>query len=137
MKRFAWAILLIVAAFFAAAHYAKTASPPAVRYGMVIGIKPDQLSAYKALHAASNPGVRDLLEKHNIHNYSIYLQKFDDGKYYLFAYYEYTGTDFKGDMEKSGADPRNQKWQSVTSPMQIPFAGTHGWTKMEEVFHNP
>jgi len=38
---------------------------------MVIGIKPDRIAAYEALHAASNPGVRDLLKKYHIHNFSI------------------------------------------------------------------
>lgn len=137
MRRLAWTALFMAAAFFAAAHYAKTANTHVQRFASVVAIKPDQISAYKALHAASNPGVRDLLKKYNIHNYSIYLQKLDDGKYYLFAYYEYTGTDFKADMAKSGAEPRNLKWHTVTDQMQIPLAGQHGWTKMEEVFHNP
>ena len=34
---------------------------PVRRVGMVIGIKPEKISAYKALHADSNSGVRDLL----------------------------------------------------------------------------
>jgi L-rhamnose mutarotase len=137
MKRLVWAILLTAVALLAAAHYAETANTHMQRFGMVIGVKPDQITAYKALHAASNPGVRDILQKYNIHNFSIYLQKFPDGKYYEFAYYEYTGADFKGDMAKADADPRNQKWLSVTDKMQIPLAGERSWTKMEEVFHNP
>ena len=137
MRKLAWATLFTAAAMFAVAHYARTANPHVQRFGSVIELKADQLSAYKALHAASNPGVRDLLTKYNIHNYSIYLQKFDDGKYYLFAYYEYTGTDFKGDMAKARTEPRNLKWWSVTDKMQIPFAGQQGWTEMQEVFHNP
>ena len=42
---------------------------------MVIGIKPDQISAYKALHAGANPGVRDLLTKYHMHNFSIYMHQ--------------------------------------------------------------
>ena len=53
------------------------------RVGMVIGIKPDKISAYKALHDASNSGVRDLLGKYHMHNFSIYLRQLEDGKYYL------------------------------------------------------
>ena len=70
-----------------------------------------------------NPGVRDLLEKYHMHNFSIYMSQLDDGKDYLFGYYEYTGTDYKADMEKLGAEPRNQKWLSVTGPMQVPLPG--------------
>ena len=58
-------------------------SQQAKRVGMVIGIKPDQIEAYKDLHAG--PGVRDLLRQAHIHNFSIYLRQLDDGKYYEFA----------------------------------------------------
>ena len=98
---------------------------------MVIGIKADQISAYEALHAASNPGVRDLLQEYHMHNFSIYMRQLDDGKYYLFGYYEYTGTDYKADMEKLGAEPRNQKWLSVTGPMQVPLPGEQSWATMK------
>jgi L-rhamnose mutarotase len=117
--------------------YAKTASQPVQRIGMVIGIKDDQISAYETLHAASNPGVRDLLQKYHMHNFSIYMHQLADGKYYLFGYYEYTGTDYKADMEKLGAEPRNQKWLSVTGPMQVPLPGESSWAMMKEVYHNP
>jgi L-rhamnose mutarotase len=103
---------------------------------MVIGVKTDQLSAYEALHAASNPGVRDLLTKYNMHNFTIYIHQLDDGKYYLFGYYEYTGTDYQADMAKLAAEPRNQKWLSVTAPMQAPLAGEKAWAMMKEVYHN-
>jgi L-rhamnose mutarotase len=136
MKKLALVALLVAVAGIVGAHYGRTATSHVQRFGSVIELKADQITAYKALHAASNPGVRDLLTKYNIHNYTIYLQKFDNGKYYLFSYYEYTGSDLKGDRAKAAAEPRNQKWWSVTNPMQIPFAGEHGWTNMEEVFHN-
>lgn len=110
---------------------------PVQRIGIVIGIKPDRISAYEALHAASNPGVRDLLEKYHMHNFSIFIQKLDGGQYYLFGYYEYMGTDYKADMEKLAAEPRNKKWLSMTDPMQIPLAGESSWKTMSEVYHNP
>ena len=77
------------------------------RVGMIIGIKPDKISAYEALHAASNQGVRDLLDKYHMHNFSIYIQKMDESHYYLFAYYEYTGNDYKQDMDTMAKEPRN------------------------------
>jgi L-rhamnose mutarotase len=135
--------ILTVAAVFVAgillatAVRAKSESSNVQRVGMVIGIKADQISAYEALHAASNSGVRDLLEKYHMHNFSIYMRQLDDGKYYLFGYYEYTGTDYKADMETLGAEPRNQKWLSVTGPMQVPLHGEQAWAMMKEVYHNP
>ena len=68
------------------------------RIGMVIKIKPEYIDEYKTLHADSNPGVRDLLVKANMRNFSIFLHKLDDGNYYEFGYYEYTGVDLEGDM---------------------------------------
>lgn len=106
------------------------------RVGMLIGIKPDKISAYEALHANSNPGVRDLLDKYHMHNFSIFIHQLDDGRYYLFGYYEYTGDDYKGDMQKLAAEPRNRQWLSTTDPLQIPLTGEKSWAIMQEVYHN-
>lgn len=109
----------------------------AQRIGMVIGIRPDRLSAYETVHAASNPGIRDLLTKYNMHNFSIFIQKLQEDRYYLFGYYEYTGNDYEADMEKLAAEPRNQEWLLMTDPMQIPLQGERSWSIMREVYHNP
>jgi L-rhamnose mutarotase len=137
MKKIILATLAVAAAMGVAALYGKNESSHVQRVGMVIGIKPDQISAYEALHAASNAGVRDLLTKYHMHNFSIFIQQLADGKYYLFGYYDYTGSDYAGDMAKLSAEPRNQKWLSVTDPLQIPMQGERSWAKMQEVYHNP
>lgn len=137
MKTIIVATLAVVTAVCAAGLYAHGERSHAQRIGMIIGIKPDQISAYEALHAASNAGVRDLLTKYHMHNFSIFIHQLDDTKYYLFGYYEYTGTDYKADMAKLSAEPRNQQWLSVTDPMQIPLSGEKSWAKMQEVYHNP
>ena len=105
------------------------------RVGIVIGIKPEKIAEYKELHADSNHGVRDLLTKYHMHNFSIYLQEID-GKYYEFGYYEYTGKDFKADMAKLDAEPRNNEWLSICDPMQIPLKGYKSWAEMEFVYRN-
>jgi len=137
MRKLVFATVFFAAALVAAAMFAKTENPHVQRIGMVIGIKVDQISAYEALHAASNPGVRDLLDKYHMHNFSIYMRQLDDGEYYLFGYYEYTGTDYKAEMQKLAAEPRNQKWLSLTGPMQAPLPGEQSWAMMKEVYHNP
>jgi L-rhamnose mutarotase len=137
MKKITRVILVVVTTVCVAGLYAHSQAPHVQRIGMVIGIKPDRVSAYEALHAASNPGVRDLLTKYHMHNFSIFIHQLDDGRYYLFGYYEYTGTDYKADMEKLAAEPRNQKWLSVTGPMQVPLPGEQSWAMMKEVYHNP
>jgi len=105
------------------------------RVGMVIGIKPEVIDEYKKLHADENPGVRDLLKTANFANFSIFIQQFDDGNYYLFGYYEYTGTDFEKDMADLAVKDRNIAWLKVCDPMQIPFEGKTGWSEMEQVYH--
>jgi L-rhamnose mutarotase len=111
------------------------AQPKVKRVGMVIGIRPDKIGQYKALHADTNPGVRDLLNKYHMHNFSIYLHKIE-GKYYEFGYYEYTGDDYEGDMAKLDAEPRTKEWLAVCDPLQIPLKGYKSWAVMEEVYHN-
>lgn len=103
---------------------------------MVIGVNPDRISAYEALHAPSHPGVRDLLDKYHMHNFSIFHHRLDDGRDYLFGYYEYTGLDYEADMAALAAEPRNQAWLRETSAMQIPLAGEQSWAIMREVYHN-
>ena len=105
------------------------------RVGMVIELRPEYIEKYKAVHADSHPGVRDLLNKYHMHNFTIFLHKID-GKYYEFGYYEYTGDDFEGDMAKLDAEPRNKAWLEVCDPMQKPLKGYDSWAVMEEVYRN-
>ena len=105
------------------------------RVGMVIGLKSEKIKEYKKLHANGNLGVRDLLDKYNIHNFSIFIRKIDN-KWYEFAYYEYTGNDYKGDIQKLSHEKRNIEWLKQTDSMQIPLPGEKGWSIMEEVYFN-
>ncbi len=105
------------------------------RVGMVIGIKPEVIDEYKRLHGDNNPGVRDLLNIANFANFSIFIHQFDDGKYYLFGYYEYTGNNFEKDMAELAVKERNIEWLKVCDPMQIPFEGKNGWSEMEQVYY--
>jgi len=79
------------------------------RVGMVIKIKPEFIDEYKKLHADNNTGVRDLLTEASMHNFSIFLHQLDDGNWYEFGYYEYTGNDFEADMAKLAEHPRYER----------------------------
>jgi L-rhamnose mutarotase len=108
------------------------------RYGSVIGLRPEKLAEYKELHAAVWPQVLQMIQQCHIRNYSIYLRQLDDGRHYLFSYFEYTGNDFAADMAKMAADPTTQKWWAVCKPCQQPLANRapdEWWADMEEVFH--
>jgi L-rhamnose mutarotase len=108
------------------------------RFGMVTGLKPEKMAYYKKLHAAVWPGVLKKIKDCNIRNYSIYLQEID-GKYFLFSYFEYAGTDFNGDMAKMAADSTTQRWWKETNSAQNPLPEAASqkkiWQNMEEVFH--
>ncbi len=110
------------------------------RFGMVTGLKPDQIDYYRQLHANAWPGVLEKIKECNIRNYSIYLQQIGDA-HYLFSYFEYIGSDFEADMQKMAADSTTRRWWKETDPTQIPLpeAADKGeiWTNMEEVFHTP
>ena len=107
---------------------------PARRFGQVIGLRPENVAEYKRLHAG--PGVRDLLRRANLRNFSIFLKQFDDGRCYEFAYFEYTGPDFEADMAWLAAQPDNQAWLALCDAMQLPFEGEASWAAMEQIFFN-
>lgn len=105
---------------------------------MVIGLNADKVQEYKRLHAAVWPEVLQMIKQCNIRNYSIFLRRLDNGQYYLFSYFEYTGTDFAADMAKMAADPVTQRWWSLCKPCQRPLPDRgpeEWWAGMEEVFH--
>ena len=105
------------------------------RVGMVVGLNEERMGEYRRLHSDANTGVRDLLNKYHMHNFSIFLHQIE-GKWYEFGYYEYTGNDFDGDMAKLHAEPRNLDWLKVCDLMQVPLEGETGWADMEMVYHN-
>jgi len=120
---------------FAATFISGCAQRKVKRVGMVIGVRPEKIQEYRALHADSNPGVRDLLNKYNMHNFSIFLHEID-GKFYEFGYYEYTGDNYEEDMAKLDAEPRTKQWLKICDPMQLPLKGEKSWAIMEQVYYN-
>lgn len=106
------------------------------RMAMVIGIKPEQIDAYKRLHAETWPEILAKISECNIRNYSIYLREPEN---LLFGYWEYHGTDFEADAALMAADPKTQEWWDVCMPMQVPLETRKNgewWAMMEEVFHH-
>ncbi len=131
------AALLVLGTMAALVAAAPAARPP-TRYGSVIGLRAEKLDEYKKLHAAVWPEVVKAIREANIRNYSIYLHRLPDGKYYLFSYLEYVGTDFKADMRRMAANPDVKRWWTFTDPCQQPLGDRNSgewWASMEEVFH--
>jgi len=109
---------------------------PVRRVGMVIELRPECIDEYRRLHADGHPGVRDLLAKYHLRNFSIFLHQVG-GRWLEFGYYEYHGDDFEGDMAKLDAEPRNREWLTICGPLQQPLDGETGWAVMERVYFNP
>ena len=129
-------IVLIILASLYVGCTPKEPEKVAKRVGMVVGIKPEAIEEYKRLHDDGEPGVRDLLNKYHMHNFSIYLTEID-GKWYEFGYYEYTGKNFEADMAELAKEQRNIDWLKTCDPMQLPLKGETGWREMELVYRNP
>ncbi len=103
------------------------------RIASVIGIAPENIEEYEALHAAVWPSVLARLSESNVANYSIYRY----GEL-LFSYFEYVGDDFDRDMDAMAADPATQDWWAICKPMQRPVpdrAEGEWWKDIPEVFH--
>jgi L-rhamnose mutarotase len=108
------------------------------RFGSVIELRTDKIDEYKQLHAAVWPSVLRMIRQANIRNYSIFLRKLPDGRYYLFSYFEYVADDPQADFARMVADPETQRWWEVCKPCHIPLsdrAPGEWWADMQEVFH--
>src|SRR6266404_1151737 len=87
----------------------------AQRYAWVTGLKPEKAEHYRQLHAEPWPGVLKEIKLCHIQNFSIHEREID-GKLYLFAYLEYTNSDFDTDMKRITTDPETQRWWKETDP---------------------
>ena len=104
-----------------------------VRYGSVIGIRPEMAEQYEELHRNVPRAVLQTIADCNIVNYTIFRYQ-----ELLFSYFEYVGEDYEADMQKMAADSATQKWWELCKPMQRQtpdsVEGTW-WTAVPEVFH--
>lgn len=113
-----------------------TRQPPQ-RYAWVTGLKPEKADYYRRLHADPWPSVNKTIKECHIQNFSIHEREID-GKIYLFAYLEYTGSDFAADMKRMAADPETIRWWKQTDPCQspLPDAAAAGkiWSDTKEIY---
>ena len=106
------------------------------RMGWVIGLRPERIADYRALHAAAWPEVLATISACGIRNYTIYLREPEN---ILFAHFEYHGVDFESDMATMREDEATQRWWALTGPCQVALKSRtngEGWGPMEEVFHH-
>ena len=133
-------MLLKMLAVSAVLATAGTVRAESKRYAWITGLKPEAAAKYEDLHAHTWPGVTKMNKDCHIQNFSINEIEID-GKLYLFAHLEYTGTDFDADMKAMAADPEVQRWWKETDPCQLPLPGAAAkgkiWTDMKEVYFMP
>ena len=107
------------------------------RYAWVTGLKPEKAHYYRQLHAHPWSAVNQMIKRCHIQNFSIHEREIE-GQLYLFAYLEYTGTDFAADMAKMAADPETQRWWKETDPCQSPLpdaaAAKKIWADTKELY---
>jgi L-rhamnose mutarotase len=127
-------MFMLLGALLAACHVQKQPQ----RYLWVTGLKPEKAQYYLDLHARPWPSVNKMIKQCHIQNFSIH-ERAIDGKLYLIAYLEYTGSDFNADMKKMAADPETQRWWKETDPCQspLPDAAAKGkiWAETTEVYY--
>lgn len=108
------------------------------RHAWITGLKPEKADYYRKLHANPWPEVNATLRRCHIRNFSIYEREIG-GKTYLFAYLEYTGSDFAADMKKMAECPHTRRWWKETDPCQspLPDALKSGkiWSDAREIYH--
>lgn len=103
------------------------------RFGQTIQLIPGNEKEYILHHAAVWPGILAKIKECNIANYSIFHKE-----NLLFAYFEYTGGDFEGDMNKMAAHEETQRWWDTVKPLMAPVENRKPgefWADMEEIFH--
>jgi L-rhamnose mutarotase len=108
------------------------------RYGSVIEIREDKIREYRRLHSDVWPGVLSMIRESGIKNYSIYLRRLSEDRWFLFSYFEYVGDNFEAGMKKMSEDEETRRWWDVCKPCHIPLADREEgewWAAMEEVFH--
>jgi L-rhamnose mutarotase len=139
MKKFLFCPLPLLA-WILISGCATTPPPHVTRYAWVTGLKPEKAAYYETLHAHPWPAVNQRLKDCHIQNFSIHEREIN-GQLYLFAYLEYTGTNFDADMKRMGADPETQRWWKETDPCQLPLpdAAAKGkiWSDTKEVYFLP
>jgi L-rhamnose mutarotase len=116
----------------------KAAKAKLKRVGSVVGLNEETMEQYVLLHDHVWPEVLKRIRESNIRNYSIFIGQLDDGRYYLFSYFEYVGDDFDADMSAMVADPVTRDWWKLTDPLQRRVQGTpvgDQWKTMKQVFH--
>ena len=102
-------------------------------FGQLGELKEDKIQEYRKLHEKPWPKVLETIKECNLHNYSIFIC---GNK--VFAYFEYTGTDYYKDMDKMSEDSVTREWWMRTKPCFIRYAISNDsefYHDLEQIFY--
>lgn len=104
-----------------------------VYFGQLGKLKPEMIEEYERLHAECWPHIRQLIQKCNMKNYSI----FRHGEM-VFTYFEYTGSDYNKDLSNMESDEINKQWLQVTDPCfeTYVYHNSKFCVDMKQIFYN-
>lgn len=114
-------------------NFMQVPSPNAKRYAYTIDLPSNHEQDFRDALNNVDERFKDLLLKSNLQNISIYLK---DGR--LYCYLEYTGNNYKSDIQKLAGTPEFENLNQLTMPLlhKVPTAKpTEWWSLTEEVFH--
>ena len=103
-----------------------------VIFGQIGRLRPEKIEEYEALHAAPWPEVLKTIRECNLCRYSI----FRHGEL-VFAYFEYTGSDYEADMARMERDEATQRWWTHTKPCFVKYGAdpqSEFYADMKQIF---
>ncbi|MFC1538365.1 L-rhamnose mutarotase [Candidatus Latescibacterota bacterium] len=101
------------------------------RYASAVDLHPGFEEEYRKLHETVHPEVLEQFKKSNISNYSIFLHESR-----VYSYFEYTGEDFRKEMDSMTLNTETNKWLDTCKTFQKKIPNEKDfWVDMREVFH--
>lgn len=100
------------------------------RFIMYSDLKPEKVQDYIDLHANPWPELVELIDRCNIHNYSISVRGTQ-----VFTYYEYTGEDYEADMKVMDNSPVMHEWWKYSKPCFAGHDKGEYYEDLREVFY--
>jgi len=106
------------------------------RIGRMAEIRPECLVQYRTILADGSAAIRELLIKHQLRNFSIFISQCGN-RWFMYSYCEYVGRDYDADMDALAKDVGYQEWMRTSQPMHVSTDADFQWRQMEQVFFNP
>jgi L-rhamnose mutarotase len=98
-------------------------------------IRPGCVDRYRELHLGDTLIIRNLLLKHHLRNYSVFLGRIDE-RWFAVHSCEYAGRDFDADMAALNQDIQYREWMEICKTMHVQTSEIQSPGQMVQIFHN-